>query len=134
PTTVASVVTEGDPQAVTLSLSGLPPGATATFDPASIRSGDSTTLTIATTAGTPTGTTQVTISADGTDADRTTRLSLTVGTAPGCDAPAWNAATAYATGDVVSHNGHEWESTWYSTGAEPGAPGSWAVWRDAGTC
>ena len=36
--------------------------------------------------------------------------------------------------DVVGHNGHKWTSLWYSTGAEPGAPTSWAVWSDAGAC
>ncbi len=132
--TVGSAVTEGGPQAVSLSASGLPPGATATFTPASIRSGESATVAIATTASTPNGTAQVTITADGADVDHTVRLTLIVGTPSDCTAPAWNAATAYVTGDVVSHNGRKWESTWYSTGAEPGAAGSWAVWRDAGPC
>ncbi|TQJ00909.1 streptogrisin C [Amycolatopsis cihanbeyliensis] len=50
------------------------------------------------------------------------------------DLSAWNAGTGYVPGDMVSHNGRQWESTWYSTGAEPGAAGSWAVWRDAGAC
>ncbi|GAB3149869.1 hypothetical protein GCM10027290_36770 [Micromonospora sonneratiae] len=53
----------------------------------------------------------------------------------GCDGiPAWSAGQAYAPGDRAAHNGRVWEATWYSTGAEPGAPGSWAVWRDAGRC
>jgi chitodextrinase len=64
------------------------------------------------------------------------QLRLTVGTdtPPGCNAPAWSATTSYVPGNQVSHNSHQWESTWYSTGAEPGAPGSWAVWRDLGAC
>ncbi|GAB3896100.1 M4 family metallopeptidase [Kibdelosporangium lantanae] len=52
----------------------------------------------------------------------------------GCTAPEWNASTSYQPGDQVTHNGHQWDSTWYSTGAEPGAPGSWAVWSDKGAC
>jgi Zn-dependent metalloprotease len=53
----------------------------------------------------------------------------------GCSGVAeWSPTTAYVIGDVVSHNGHKWNSTWFSTGAEPGAPQSWAVWSDAGPC
>ncbi len=121
---------------MTLRASGLPAGATATFTPASVQSGSSATLTIATAASTPNGTAQITITGDGAEADHTVQLGLTVGggNPPGCDAAPWDAQTAYAPGNVVSHNGHEWESTWYSTGAVPGDPGSWAVWRDLGAC
>ncbi|WP_020666810.1 alpha-lytic protease prodomain-containing protein [Amycolatopsis nigrescens] len=47
---------------------------------------------------------------------------------------AWASSTGYVPGDVVSHNAHKWESTYWSTGAEPGDPGSWAVWKDVGPC
>jgi streptogrisin C len=54
---------------------------------------------------------------------------------PGCDGvPAWSASTSYAPGTVVSYSAHKWEATYWSTGAEPGDPRSWAVWRDAGAC
>ncbi|NUR70396.1 MAG: trypsin-like serine protease [Hamadaea sp.] len=59
----------------------------------------------------------------------------TSGPPQGCGGlPAWSSSTAYAPGDDVSYNGHRWESTWWSTGAEPGAPGSWAAWADRGSC
>ncbi len=134
--TVATRITAGSAQTVNLRASGLPAGATATFAPASVSSGGSATLTVATTASTPNGTTQVTVTGDGTDVDHTVQLGLTVGSGnpPGCAAAPWAAQTAYAPGNLVSHNGHEWEATWYSTGAVPGDPGSWAVWRDAGAC
>lgn len=134
--TVRTTVTEGAAQTVTLRATGLPAGATATFTPASVRSGDNATLTITTSSTTPNGTSQVTVTGDGTDVDHTVQLSLTVGSGnpPGCTAAPWSATTAYRPGDVVSYDGREWESLWYSTGAEPGAPGSWAVWRDAGAC
>jgi len=64
---------------VTLSASGLPSGATASFSPASISGGSgSSTLTIATTSSTTTGTVTITIS--GTDGTLThsTTVSLTV--------------------------------------------------------
>ncbi|MEU7822791.1 alpha-lytic protease prodomain-containing protein [Catellatospora sp. NPDC049133] len=57
------------------------------------------------------------------------------GPPPGCGGlPGWSATTAYAPGATVAHNGRRYESTWWSTGAEPGAPGSWAVWSDQGAC
>ncbi|GGO99588.1 hypothetical protein GCM10012280_66390 [Wenjunlia tyrosinilytica] len=48
--------------------------------------------------------------------------------------PAWSASASYTPGDVVSYNGHTYTSTWYSTGAVPGDPSSWASWTDGGTC
>ncbi|MEU6279047.1 M4 family metallopeptidase [Streptomyces sp. NPDC047028] len=92
--------------------------------------------------GTPTaeGTSSVTVTAKNTDgATGTASFTWTVngsGTPPqGCgNLPAWSASTAYVPGDEVSYNGHKWSSTWYSTGAEPDAPGSWAVWSDEGAC
>nr|CEL23031.1 Streptogrisin-C precursor (Serine protease C) (SGPC) [Kibdelosporangium sp. MJ126-NF4] len=53
----------------------------------------------------------------------------------GCEGLAdWSATSSYSPGDVVGHAGHKWESTYWSTNAEPGHPGSWAVWKDAGAC
>ncbi len=57
------------------------------------------------------------------------------GPPPGCGGlPGWSATTAYAPGATVAYNGRRYESTWWSTGAVPGAPGSWAVWADRGAC
>ena len=47
---------------------------------------------------------------------------------------AWSAASSYVPGDIVAYNGDQWTSTWYSTGATPGAAGSWAVWQNDGAC
>ncbi|MDQ7808369.1 M4 family metallopeptidase [Amycolatopsis sp. A133] len=137
-TTVTTRITSGTAQTVQLLATGLPEGAKATFSPSSISSGGTATLTITTSATTPQGTSQVTVTGDGTEADHTAQFSLTVGTGTpptGCDGLAeWDAARAYAPDDVVGHNGHKWTSLWYSTGAEPGAPTSWAVWSDSGAC
>ncbi|HVK23552.1 MAG TPA: S8 family serine peptidase [Actinokineospora sp.] len=78
-TTARTTVTSGGVQKVHLAASGLPSGATATFDPADIASGEISTLTIATTAGTPQGSTSVTVSADGSVTDHTATLTLSVG-------------------------------------------------------
>jgi hypothetical protein len=135
--TVSTTTTSGNAQSVNLTASGLPAGATATFSPATIQSGGSSTITIVTSDTTPNGTSTITITGDGADTDHTVQLRLTVGTdtpPPTCSDPAWSASTSYVPGDHVTHNSHRWESTWYSTGAEPGAPTSWNVWRDLGAC
>ncbi|KAA2265372.1 hypothetical protein F0L68_04715 [Solihabitans fulvus] len=80
--TISTAVTSGSAQTVALTASGLPSGATATFNPSSVTSGGSSTLTIATAAATPTGTSTVTITGTGTSATHSTTLSLTV-TPPG---------------------------------------------------
>ncbi len=51
----------------------------------------------------------------------------------GCPA-AWSASTSYVPGDKVSYGGHAYTATYYSTGAVPGDPSSWAVWSDSGPC
>jgi 3D (Asp-Asp-Asp) domain-containing protein len=56
------------------------------------------------------------------------------GSGGGTCAAAWNASTSYTIGQVVSYAGDNWKATYYSTGAVPGAPASWAVWSDQGHC
>ncbi|PSL51593.1 Zn-dependent metalloprotease [Saccharothrix carnea] len=134
---VGTTTTAGESQKVALSASGLPAGATAAFDPATVASGESSRLTITTSASTPVGTYAVTVTGAGPAVSHSVTFTVTVreGTPGGCAGlPAWSASRAYVPDDVVSHNAHRWTSTWYSTGAEPGAPGSWAVWRDGGAC
>jgi subtilisin family serine protease/subtilisin-like proprotein convertase family protein len=82
--TVSTTTTIGSPQTVSLSASGLPAGATATFSPASITSGGSATLTISTTGATAPGTYTVTITGRGTVTTNTTSYRLTVNGPPGC--------------------------------------------------
>ncbi|MFD4676032.1 M28 family peptidase [Lentzea sp. NPDC058450] len=74
---VGTATVSGSAQTVQLSASGLPSGATASFSPASVQTGSSSTLTISTTAATPAGTYPVTVTAAGT-ANRTATYTLTV--------------------------------------------------------
>ncbi|MEV6523679.1 glycosyl hydrolase family 18 protein [Longispora sp. NPDC051575] len=48
-----------------------------------------------------------------------------------CTAAAWNAATAYSGGSVVSHSGKKYRAKWWTQGE---TPGSAAVWEDQGAC
>lgn len=64
---------------VALTASGLPDGAKATFQPSSIKSGDTAKLTIETAAGTPERDYTITVSGKGTTDTATTTLTLTVG-------------------------------------------------------
>jgi Lytic transglycolase len=52
----------------------------------------------------------------------------------GSCAPAWDSGTSYVPGQEVSYNGQNWAATFYSTGAVPNDPASWAVWAAAGAC
>ncbi len=83
-TTVNTTITNGNAQTVSLTASGLPAGATASFSPPSITSGGSSTLTIATTAATPAGAFTVTVTGTGSAATRSTTFALTVTGPPGC--------------------------------------------------
>ncbi len=83
--TVATATTNGSAQSVSLSASGLPSGATASFSPATVTSGGSSTLTISTSASTPAGTYPVTVTGTAASGTKTATYSLTVtGTGGGC--------------------------------------------------
>ncbi|MBX7269819.1 S8 family peptidase [Micromonospora sp. Llam7] len=76
--TVATATTNGSAQSVSLSASGLPSGATASFSPATVTSGGSSTLTIGTSASTPAGTYPVTVTGTAASGTRSATYSLTV--------------------------------------------------------
>jgi alpha-glucosidase len=76
--TVSTAVVSGSAQTVTLSASGLPNGATASFSPQSVTAGASANLTITTSASTPAGTFPVTITGSAASATHTAPYTLTV--------------------------------------------------------
>ncbi|GII66588.1 zinc metalloprotease [Sphaerisporangium krabiense] len=85
-TTVATQTTSGATQTVALTASGLPSGATATFNPTSVTSGGSSTLTISTSASTPNGSYQITVTGTGNGTgtpSHTATYTLNVGTTGG---------------------------------------------------
>ncbi|MER6945396.1 ricin-type beta-trefoil lectin domain protein [Nonomuraea sp. NPDC000554] len=105
--TVSTAVTAGAAQQVTLSATGLPSGATASFSPASVQAGESATVTFATSVATPAGTYPVTIKGAGTSVSRTAAYSLTVAAQPGTstDYQAEDAVLSQA-GVFTNHTGY----------------------------
>ncbi|GAA2038618.1 hypothetical protein GCM10009839_45290 [Catenulispora yoronensis] len=135
--TVSTATVSGTAQTVALSVSGSPTGVTASVSPSSVTSGGSATLSIAVAATAAAGTYTLTVTGSGS-ATHSASFTLTVtggGGGGNCaGVSAWSASTSYAPGDKVTYNGHLYKSTWYSTGAVPTDPQSWAVWSDGGAC
>src|SRR5262249_24769957 len=82
--TVSTTIKGTFNSSISLSASGLPSGATATFNPASISApgSGSATLTVSAASQTPSGTSTVTITATGGGKTHTTTLAVTVTSAP----------------------------------------------------
>jgi len=67
---ISTAVTGGNAQQVSLSITGLPTGATASFNPSSISTGSSSVLTLAASSSTPVGTYPLVVRATGSAAGR----------------------------------------------------------------
>ncbi|HEX6685943.1 MAG TPA: S8 family serine peptidase [Candidatus Limnocylindrales bacterium] len=83
-TTVGTATTSGSPQTVTFSAGGLPPGVTASFNPPSVTSGGSSTLTLQTSASTPAGSYTVTVNGTAASGTRSAPFTLVVTGVGGC--------------------------------------------------
>ncbi|MCL2731901.1 MAG: glycosyl hydrolase family 8 [Actinomycetia bacterium] len=132
--TVSTSVTSGSAQSVGLSASGLPSGATASFSPASVTAGASSTLTVTTGSGTPAGSYPVTVTATGSSGTHTAAYTLTVtaGGGTGCTA-------GQLLGDPGFENGSN-PAPWTqssslgfapvtaSSSDEPARTGGWEAW------
>jgi subtilisin family serine protease len=129
--TVNTATTSGSAQTVTLSASGLPSGAGASFSPTSVTSGGSATMTITTSTSTPSGTYTVTITGAGSSATHTTSYSLTVnGTGGGCGSPGQKLANpGFESGNVSWSASSGVIGQWGASG-EPTHSGTWDAWLD----
>ncbi|MBB5934936.1 S8 family peptidase [Streptomyces zagrosensis] len=125
-TKVTTSVVKGDPENITLTASGLPNGAEARFDPASVQTGQSAGLAISTSANTPSGTYQVAVKGTSPSASHTATYTLTVtGGDTGCEPgqklanPGFESgATGWqATADVIG----QWRE-------QPARTGSYNAW------
>ncbi len=76
--TVTITPTNGFTDTVTLSASGLPTGATASFNPATISGSGTSTLTVTTSGSTPAGTSSISIDGSSTSASHSASVSLAV--------------------------------------------------------
>jgi hypothetical protein len=85
--TVATTLTSGTAESVSLSASGLPTGATASFSPASVTAGGSSTLTISTSASTPAGSYSIGVTGTAASATHSATFTLTVNGTGGCASP-----------------------------------------------
>ncbi|HEU5271758.1 MAG TPA: hypothetical protein VFU36_17665 [Jatrophihabitans sp.] len=81
--TIGSTVTSGVAQSIPLTATGLPAGATATFNPSTITAGASSTMTITVAAGTPPSSSTVAVTGTGSSAIHTVPVGLTIGSGSG---------------------------------------------------
>src|SRR5207247_8070133 len=81
-TTLAATLISGTSQAVTLSASGLPSGATASIGSASCIPTCSSVVTVSTSSATPAGSYSIAVTATGGGLTRTTPYLLTLSTSP----------------------------------------------------
>ncbi|MCX5207043.1 M28 family peptidase [Streptomyces sp. NBC_00237] len=87
-TTVVTNTTTGNAQSVALTASNLPAGVSATFSPATVQSGQSSTLTLSATANAAPGTTTIAVKGQGTTLSHSVDYVLNVGgTVPPTDPP-----------------------------------------------
>ncbi|MFE2323047.1 M28 family peptidase [Streptomyces sp. NPDC059385] len=96
-TTVGTAVTTGTAQSVTLTATGLPAGVSASFNPATVQSGQSSTLTLSATANATPGAATVVVKGQGSTLSHTVDFALNVGgTQPPNDPPNIDVANVQA--------------------------------------
>ncbi|MBS2026045.1 MAG: hypothetical protein JST92_26905, partial [Deltaproteobacteria bacterium] len=80
---IATAITSGSAQSITLTASGLPSGVTAAFSPATLTAGGSSTLTLTASSSVASGSATVTITGTATSGSHTATIALTTtGTTP----------------------------------------------------
>ena len=131
--------------AVSLSVSGLPSGVTASLSSSSVTpaSGSSATSTLTLTASSSAtaGTATVTITGSSGSLTASTSVALTVtsssSSGTGC-AAAWSSTQVYTAGMTASENGTDYVANWWTQGNNPstnsGGSGSGQPWTSQGAC
>ncbi len=75
---------------------------------------------------------------DNNNATAEKTINVVVNGTATCTTPAWNAATAYSTGNTVSYNGIKYIANWWTQGQNPstnnGGSGSGQPWTSQGNC
>ncbi|MER5729483.1 M28 family peptidase [Streptomyces sp. NPDC002138] len=109
-TSVVTNTTTGSAQQVTLTATGLPSGVSASFNPATVQSGQSSVLTLTASTSAAPGPSTVTVKGQGPGLSHTVDYALNVGgTPPGPDAPNIDVANVQAhlaqLNTIASQNG-----------------------------
>jgi chitinase len=141
--TITVTSSDGFDSAVSLNVSGLPSGVTASFSPSSVTpSADgsvTSTLTLTASSSATAGTAAVTITGSNGSLSAGTSVSLTVSSAGsnGC-AAAWSSTQVYTAGMTASESGINYVANWWTEGNNPatnnGGPGSGQPWTSQGAC
>ncbi|MFI0153598.1 M28 family peptidase [Streptomyces lydicus] len=114
-TTIATATTSGSAQTVQLSASGAPAGVTVSFSPGSVTSGNSSTMTVATAAGTAPGSYPLTVTGTGS-VTHTATYTLTVRGTGSCNGQqlltngGFETGTSPWTGDTGAIGSHAGQS------------------------
>jgi chitinase len=141
--TITVTSSDGFDSAVSLNVSGLPSGVTASLSSNSVTpSADgsaSSALTLTASSSAAAGTAVVTITGSSGSLTTSTTVSLTV-TSPngnGC-AAAWSSRQVYTAGMTASENGIDYVANWWTQGNDPatnnGGAGSGQPWTSQGAC
>ena len=137
--TVAS--SDGFDSAVSLNVSGLPSGVTASLSSNSVTpsaNGSATsTLKLTASSSAAAGTATVTITGTSGSLTTTTTVLLTVTSPNGC-AAAWSSTQVYTAGMTASESGIDYVANYWTEGNNPatdnGGSGSGAPWTSQGAC
>ena len=127
--------------AVSLSVSGLPSGVTASLSSSSVTppaNGSATsTLTLTASSSASAGTSTVTITGASGSLTTTTTVALSVTSPSGC-ATAWSATQVYTSGMTASEGGIDYVANYWTEGNNPatnnGGAGSGEPWTSEGAC
>ncbi len=132
---------DGFDSAVSLTVSGLPSGVTASLSSSSVTppaNGSATsTLTLTASSSATAGTATVTIKGVSGSLSATTIVSLTVTSPSGCDT-AWSATQVYTAGMTASESGINYVANYWTENQNPatnnGGSGSGEPWTSQGAC
>ena len=127
--TIGTATTSGSAQSVSLSVSGVPAGVTATITPSSVTSGQNATLSLVVSSGAPVGAYTVTVTGIAASGSHVATVGLTVSSSGNCTMES----------NLITNGGFETGAAtpWVLTAgvlnsnlSEPPHAGSWDAWLD----
>lgn len=131
--TVITTVTSGAAESVTLSASGLPSGASASFGTSPVTSGGSSSLTVTTSGSTPAGSYQITITGTAASGSHSATFTLTVSAVTGCTAAQLIGNPGFENGTTITPWTQSSTLGFAPITNDPGEPahtGTWKAWTN----